>query len=128
MVSGEELDRFDHYLKAGSPSTRLDELIILAGDADSEVRRCVASNVNAPVSLLKLLSEDPNFAVRIAVGTNPSTPRRLIWVLSTDYSEQVRSGLAADPRTPLSILCCLAQDASVSEIANRTLRQLQLSD
>jgi hypothetical protein len=119
----------DKYIRAGSPSTAIDELRVLATDEIDNVRRRVGENHNTPPDILISLAEDGNCDVRIAVAENPGTPQEVVHQLSCDESTDVRYALAENPNLSVEILEKLTEDPNpyVSHRAQRTLMMLRPS-
>ncbi len=120
----------EKYIKAGSTSTSVEELMLLASDEIDNVRRRVGENIQTPVEILLLLSSDENPDVRVAVGENPMTPPSMIAHLAQDSNVDVRYALAENHTLPISILAKLMEDENpyVSHRATRTWRMLQPQD
>jgi hypothetical protein len=119
----------DKYIKAGNPSTPIDELKTLASDEIDNVRRRVGENHKTPTEILITLAVDDNTEVRIAVAENPGTPQEIIHQLCCDDSVDVRYSLAENPNLPVEILEKLIEDSNpyVSHRAQRTLMILRPS-
>jgi len=116
----------DPRATASDPSTPAAALASLASSGDRELRRCVASNPNAPLSLLLALAQDfpdqiltnPAFALallddptllaqtpaRWALAASPALPAFLAHHLFELRDEGVRLALARNPATPAEIL------------------------
>ncbi|BDA69747.1 hypothetical protein CAL7716_039130 [Calothrix sp. PCC 7716] len=84
----------------------------LARDSASEVRQAVASNVNAPATILELLVTDEVQQVREKLGSNSSTPVEVLETLALDIYPCVRQAVASNNSTPINLLEQLAQDES----------------
>jgi hypothetical protein len=119
----------EKYIKAGCPSTAIDELKVLATDEIDNVRRRVGENHNTPKEILITLAEDGNCDVRIAVAENPGTPQEVVHQLCCDESVDVRYALAENPNLPIEILEKLTEDPNpyVGHRAQRTLMMLRPS-
>jgi hypothetical protein len=119
----------DKYIRAGNPSTSIDELKMLATDEIDNVRRRVGENHNTPKDILITLAVDGNCEVRIAVAENPGTPHEIVHQLCCDESTDVRYSLAENPNLPIEVLEKLAEDSNpyVSHRAQRTLMILRPS-
>ena len=120
----------ERYIRAGCPTTTVEELWSLASDDVDNVRRRVAENPRCPQELLTELAIDENPDVRIAVAENPNTIELVKEQLARDESVDVRYSLAENPNLPISILDLLAEDenAYVAHRARRTIRLLQPAD
>lgn len=117
----------DKYIRAGSTSTSVEELALLASDEVDNVRRRVGENLQTPVEILLLLAVDENPDVRVAVGENPLTPPSVLEQLAQDNDVDVRYALAENPTLSIGILTTLIEDENpyVSHRARRTWRMIQ---
>lgn len=92
--------------RAGDPLTSAAELAGLATDPTAEIRRAVAANPSAPVSLLSVLLDDADPGVRWLAAANPSLWPEF-WVLAdrpitlTEFLElfPYSPWIPADPET-----------------------------
>ena len=117
----------EKYIKAGSTSTSVEDLVLLASDEIDNVRRRVGENLQTPVEILLLLSSDENPDVRVAVGENPMAPPSVLEQLVQDDNADVRYALAENPTLSVEILAKLLEDENpyVSHRARRTWRMVQ---
>jgi len=77
------------------------------------VRVLVASNKNAPPSMLEHLAGDPNEGIRYEVACNRSTPPSVLKKLAGDSDALIRWNVAAHKKTPTPALEKLAGDPNV---------------
>src|SRR4051812_25028668 len=71
--------------EASNPATSGERLIELS--ASAPLRRIVAGNPAAPMSLLEILSQDQDVQVRESVATNPSTPWQTLESLAWEFPQ-----------------------------------------
>src|SRR5690606_19763523 len=103
---------------------RVDILLILAQDADDDVRYYVALNAHTPAEALSALAQDADTNVRCCVASNAHTPVETLSALAQDAVVSVRRCVALNAHTPAEVLATLAQDAdtNVRSIAQDRLR------
>ena len=92
---------------------RADILLILAQDADTGVRCCVAQNVHTSAETLSALAQDAVVSVRRCVALNAHTPAEVLATLAQDAVVYVRRNVAQNVHTSAETLNALAQDANV---------------
>lgn len=121
---------YESYIRAGNPTTPVEELRELIREASARIKQRLAGNPSTPSDLLERLATDDDPEVRVAVGRNQNTPIEMRERLAADESPQVRFGMAGDNEIPLPILHQLAVDdnAYVQDRAKRTLEGLALED
>ena len=103
---------------------RADILLILAQDADTGVRCCVAQNVHTSAETLNALAQDANVDVRRYVAKSAHTPAEVLATLAQDTDVYVRYRVAQNAHTPVETLSALAQDA-VAYIRSMAQARLQ---
>lgn len=120
----------ENYLRAGSPDTKIEELVQLAVSEDHKIRMRVAENPRTSPELLEYLAKDKHADVRLAAATNRATPPEIILRLAHDDDATVRHGLAEDPDTAREVLWILSNDENpyVSCRAHKTMQSLGLLD
>ena len=95
---------------AGHSRTSQRVLLLLAEDADHEVRAEVAANPRCPGDLLAVLGQDRRREVRVAAADNPATPAEVLERLADDRVRKVRTFVAANRSTPTRVLDRLTLD------------------
>jgi len=100
-----------------------DALLALAHDSDDFARMHLASDTQAPATVLRVLSEDANAYVRARVAENPNTPPELLAAMAQDPGEIVQKAVAANPNTPMATLLALAQYESSNIYESSHIRQ-----
>ena len=73
-----------------------------------ELRRAVAANPNAPMTVLAVLACDPDKEVRLAVAKSPAATPQVLDCLAVDELEDVRQAVAENPKTGGKTLLSLA--------------------
>ena len=89
-------------------------------DRDSiENRLAIARNPNTKIEILMMLAYDFNTEVRVAVASHLATPRDTLRILSQDAHPHVRAAVARHPRTSPAVRNTLSQDpdANVRRVA-----------
>ena len=117
---------FMQYLIAGSSQTLGEVLQELSTSPQVCVRRNVAENTAAPLSVLNFLLYDEDPEVRQSLSANPSVPKAFLRHLALDQSVDVRYALAENAHMPVEILTVLSRDENpyVAHRASRTLQRL----
>lgn len=104
---------------AACPTTPIEQLSLLAGDDEGQVRWSVAQNPAAPASLrARLLRSDMNanggsisnsYRAR-SIASQEDCPAEVLGVLARDSDPEVRSAVIVHPATPLEVLEAMAAD------------------
>ena len=94
-----------------SPNIPAAACILLAKDADAEVRRRVAVNSATPPESLALLAKDCDTNVRRTVSMSAAIPPESLRILAKDPDAFVRRMAAFNPVIPPDSLALLAEDA-----------------
>ena len=100
-------------------TTPIEQLSLLAGDDEGQVRWSVAQNPAAPASLrARLLRSDMNanggsisnsYRAR-SIASQEDCPAEVLGVLARDSDPEVRSAVIVHPATPLEVLEAMAAD------------------
>lgn len=78
----------------GAPGASID-IEALAQHSSSQVRSILASSLETPPEVLRLLANDKNSSVKLAAALNPACPLDILQSLSVDSDWSVRLGLAS---------------------------------
>lgn len=93
----------------------------LSNSTDEEILKLVAANRKTPTKVLyKLSLKDNPISVIKAVATNNNAPSSLLMSLYNLGNEQINLALASNPNTPVETLKLLAKNADKPLIANLT--------
>jgi hypothetical protein len=129
LILAQDADDDVRYYVASNPHTPVEALSALAHDADTNVRCCVARNTQASAETLNALAQDADVYVRYYVASNPHTPVETLSALAHDAVVSVRRCVAKNTHTPVETLATLAtdEDANVRSIAQDRLQSIEPS-
>ena len=83
---------------------------VLSKDKDSDIRKKIAGDSEAPEKVLEELSHDESEEVRSAVGGNSSTPEEVLKKLKDDKCARVRKSVAGNPSASREDIDAFAND------------------